>query len=226
MSRTLSNVSSKYGAPMGRPNHIADSSAPVIFEVQRLRWIDGDYDQGGAYWGQSVKGVNIFWAYSEESEDELFIRAKDLTEAKSEILETFPAATFADTSNLESFLSSYIEAALWSTTNSRYYDNPEDESENLDDSGYDLAPETESAMRADCADFLRAYLDLISQAMEAKPGYSIEQAGHDFWLTRNGHGVGFWDRGLGAIGDELTEAAHGDGGRDLYVGDDDLIYQG
>ena len=22
----------------------------------------------------------------------------------------------------------------------------------------------------------------------------IEQAGHDFWLTRNGHGAGFWDR--------------------------------
>ena len=23
---------------------------------------------------------------------------------------------------------------------------------------------------------------------------NIVQAGHDFWLTRNGHGVGFWDR--------------------------------
>ena len=23
---------------------------------------------------------------------------------------------------------------------------------------------------------------------------SIEQAGYDFWLTRNGHGTGFWDR--------------------------------
>ena len=22
----------------------------------------------------------------------------------------------------------------------------------------------------------------------------IEQAGHDFWLTRNGHGTGFWDK--------------------------------
>lgn len=22
----------------------------------------------------------------------------------------------------------------------------------------------------------------------------IEQAGHDFWFTRNGHGTGFWDR--------------------------------
>ena len=23
---------------------------------------------------------------------------------------------------------------------------------------------------------------------------NIEQAGHDFWLSRNGHGTGFWDR--------------------------------
>ncbi len=31
------------------------------------------------------------------------------------------------------------------------------------------------------------------------------QAGHDFWLTRNGHGAGFWDRGLGKTGDKLTK---------------------
>jgi hypothetical protein len=24
--------------------------------------------------------------------------------------------------------------------------------------------------------------------------YSAEQVGHDLWLTRNGHGAGFWDR--------------------------------
>ena len=24
---------------------------------------------------------------------------------------------------------------------------------------------------------------------------NLEQAGHDFWFSRNGHGVGFWERG-------------------------------
>jgi len=33
-----------------------------------------------------------------------------------------------------------------------------------------------------------------------------EQAGHDFALTRNDHGTGFWDRGLGAQGDRLSKA--------------------
>lgn len=32
-----------------------------------------------------------------------------------------------------------------------------------------------------------------------------EMIGHDFWLTRNGHGAGFWDRGLGDVGIKLTE---------------------
>jgi hypothetical protein len=38
--------------------------------------------------------------------------------------------------------------------------------------------------------------------------------GHDFYLTRNGHGTGFWDRGYGERGKRLTDAAHtfGDAG--------------
>lgn len=38
-------------------------------------------------------------------------------------------------------------------------------------------------------------------------GLSPDQAGHDFWLTRNGHGAGYYDRGLGTVGDRLTAAA-------------------
>lgn len=34
-------------------------------------------------------------------------------------------------------------------------------------------------------------------------GYSPEQVGYDLWLTRNRHGVGFADRGLGELGTEL-----------------------
>lgn len=34
----------------------------------------------------------------------------------------------------------------------------------------------------------------------------VEQIGHDYVLTTGGHGAGFWDRGLGELGDKLTEA--------------------
>lgn len=40
-------------------------------------------------------------------------------------------------------------------------------------------------------------------------GLDASQTGHDFILTANGHGCGFWDRGLGEIGDRLTEATRG-----------------
>ncbi len=45
----------------------------------------------------------------------------------------------------------------------------------------------------------------------------LEEAGHDFWLTRNGHGAGFFDGAWGKAGDRLTKAAHTWGEVYLYV---------
>ena len=47
--------------------------------------------------------------------------------------------------------------------------------------------------------------------------------GVDFWLTRNGHGVGFWDRGLGAVGSRLSAAASVFNCVDVYRSDDGEI---
>ena len=55
-------------------------------------------------------------------------------------------------------------------------------------------------------------------------GLTPEQIGHDFWLTRNGHGTGFWDRGLDDQGDALTTLCKIFGEQDAYEGDDGLIY--
>lgn len=49
----------------------------------------------------------------------------------------------------------------------------------------------------------------------------FEQHGHDFALTRNHHGAGFWDRGYGDMGDTLTEAAQTYGEAHLIVSADD-----
>lgn len=55
-------------------------------------------------------------------------------------------------------------------------------------------------------------------------GIDDEQVGHDFVLTRNGHGAGFWDRGHGERGDRLTAACKPYGELDAYVGDDGRVY--
>ena len=113
----------------------------------------------------------------------------------------------------------YMECALWASTN----DNgvPLDRTLTIDD----IAPEARIVMLGDVHDFLAAcWGDTWDDFSIDLTGITAEQFGHDFWLTRNRHGAGFWDRGLGARGDALTELAHPYGESDLYVGDDGKVY--
>lgn len=88
---------------------------------------------------------------------------------------------------------------------------------------WNLPDETKQKAINDCAKFETENHIELTEAYE-KFSYSKEQAGTDFWLTRNGHGAGFWDRNLGTIGDDLTEACKAFGETDLYSGDDNLLY--
>lgn len=99
----------------------------------------------------------------------------------------------------------YIKAAFFTNTEGSReagtYD-PENGSALPEEVGYDdLAPSALDTIMADCAAFAEQAADLLAQAEER--GYDAERAGHDFWLTRNGHGAGFWDRDeLGLTGDD------------------------
>lgn len=63
--------------------------------------------------------------------------------------------------------------------------------------------------------------------LELMPGDRVqERAGVDFYLTRNGHGAGFWDGDWPEpFGTQLTTLAKGFGEFDLYVGDDGKVYR-
>ena len=52
--------------------------------------------------------------------------------------------------------------------------------------GAELTPLSKARAINACSNFFEAYKEEIGDA--------VEQAGHDFWLTRQGHGTGFWDR--------------------------------
>lgn len=77
--------------------------------------------------------------------------------------------------------------------------------------------------KSDCADFESLIGDDAIEFMSA-PRFNGESLGHDFFLTRNHHGAGFWDRGLGNLGERLTKAAHTFGSIDAYLGDDGFLY--
>ena len=116
---------------------------------------------------------------------------------------------------MDRFTIAYTEAALWSST-----DNSDDSGGNPLDDNYgidDLAPETIQSIIEDCQAFQNEHFEDIAN--------DLERAGHDFWLTRNGHGAGFWDGDWDEeIGDRLTKASDAYGSVDLYVGDDGRIY--
>ena len=116
---------------------------------------------------------------------------------------------------MDQFTQAYIEAALWSTN-----DESDESGGNPLDDNYgpeDIAPDTLAEMVADCKRFQEENADDI----DGRDG----QAGYDFWMTRNGHGVGFWETPDWPedSGSRLTEASEVFGEVYLYVGDNGRI---
>jgi hypothetical protein len=166
---------------------------------------------------------------------------------------------------VNTFLSAYIQTALWSSTEYAYGECPccgkrallnrlpEPEFDQVPmcsapgcgvpnrdcqpdpmDSNYsenDLAPETLAKMSSDCDKFLADNSATIQAAIdtgEVKCGPDFDEwgrAGHDFWLTREGHGAGFWDGDWPEpMATALTAAAKSFGERPPYAGDDGRLY--
>ena len=135
----------------------------------------------------------------------------------------------------------YIQTALWSSTDDN--DNPLDDNHDIDD----LAPITKLTLERELNQFFKLLeitqvTDPALSQGELQHGlatglsctqslYDVvteftddEHIAHDFWLTRNHHGAGFWDGDYGSYGDQLTAIAETFSEVDLYVGDDGLIY--
>lgn len=100
---------------------------------------------------------------------------------------------------MDEFTEAYLRAALWSSTDET---NPEGGGEPLDKNyGFDdIDAETLVEMAVDCREFQamvktfpRTIRDANVASQTAQEYSCHARAGHDFWLTRNGHGAGFWD---------------------------------
>ncbi len=101
--------------------------------------------------------------------------------------------------SLDAFTRAYVEAALWSTNDESDERGGEPMDSNYD--AWDISPGTLAEMSADCAKFqAENAADLAHR--------DAGQGGHDFWLTRNHHGCGFWDGDWPEeAGERLTDAA-------------------
>jgi hypothetical protein len=124
---------------------------------------------------------------------------------------------------LDRIINGYITTALWAETDQS---DPDTGGEPLNDNygPGDLSEDFMRQAREDCA----AMADTadLKTYLQYQDAFSF---GHDFWLTRNGHGAGFWDRWhdggeLEALGRRLTDMAKPFGEVNLYVGEDGKIH--
>lgn len=116
-------------------------------------------------------------------------------------------------SDTNEFVLQYIHTMLWQASDQA--GAPLDR----DFTATDFSDDANRTMRADCEDFLTDHVRSMIDSAVRSHGYDYGAAGHDFALTRNGHGAGFWDRGLGGVGEELTALARPYGSQDVYEGD-------
>ena len=126
---------------------------------------------------------------------------------------------------LDEFTEAYIDCALWSTNDES---TPEGGVPFDDNYGYgDIDDDTLRAMIVDCEKFQRENCcDIAYENCFYRTDCSVEShAGHNFWLTRNGHGAGFWDDDWEeAAGERMTKSSKAFGEFNLCLGDDGKIY--
>jgi hypothetical protein len=132
---------------------------------------------------------------------------------------TMPIGETETWESLDSFAQGYFEAMFFTDCTS---DAPELEHATFDD----IAPDTMAQAIAECARFQTVNAALLEEAYSRD--YDATQAGRDFWFTRNGCGVGFWDReplAAHGLNDRLSDACTKQfSQRDTYRGDDGKVY--
>jgi hypothetical protein len=202
---------------------VADHDEAIAFLMR-----DGNLGVPGGRYGRNTKEcAEVAWrveqAVSAETGEPITRESLDSTmgmvvngnDDVQYVLDTY-ATDDADQDDVppvpEAVFDGYQTAALWSGT--------DEDGDPLDRNFTvaDIDEESAAEVSDEVADFWRK-----AQSRGLTGGWTPEQFGHDFHLTRNGHGSGFWDRGH-PHGDELTEMAHTYGEKDLVLGDDEKLH--
>lgn len=88
LARPANKGCSSRGAQMGRRNQ--RQGHPERLHLQRVQFVDGDYDTGGAYWGGGRDTLPLWCAFSpDDTTNEepimIFVRARNREEAKIKV---------------------------------------------------------------------------------------------------------------------------------------------
>lgn len=110
----------------------------------------------------------------------------------------------------DTFFKSYIETALWASSDINNDENDDSSLENQNYSIDDFDEKSLDSLHKDCVSFFSNNFEMI------KDNPSL--AGHDFFLTQNRHGAGFWDGDWPKeVGEKLTKESHNYGEVNFWV---------
>lgn len=140
--------------------------------------------------------------------------------------------------SVESFIEGYIDALLWSESAcarwsdslGRYvpdesetgeYESGDSSFESLNFDRSDLSVSALRDIEIDCKEF---YEENSALWNNEKDEDRDDYAGHNFLLTRNGHGSGFWDGDYPISGDALSERSRVYGETSAMLNGDGEIY--
>ena len=131
--------------------------------------------------------------------------------------ETTHIKTTPSESYIKEFTDQYFATLLWAEGD----EEADPKGGEFFDQNYgveDIDAATVESHKAECVHF-------VHLAWEDIEDLKASTAGHDFWLTRQGHGAGFWDGGYEEeVGERLTELSKRFGSGDCVIGDDGTIY--
>ena len=181
----LGDVSSRYGAPMGR------SSSPVHGNVtlEQVRLDSGGYDTGGAYWGTGEP----LWLAEDEDGNQEFLRARDRAAAQAKLSHVTIVRGSSERQNEESKLDAEGTLAQLLEMEAESAEIPADYWAQLE-----VTPELSAAAVAYENDLWGALSELVRKHPpkgDADANVLMEEgdAPYNVFMTLGGHGVGIWD---------------------------------
>lgn len=134
--------------------------------------------------------------------------------------------------HVKEFIDAYATSVVWTA----HVTDDEGEVWFIDELPYDTDDDlgdvthrikTDPRVIQDCERFIADNHDTLQALIEdgSCPGWDYH--GHDFHLTRDHHGAGFWDRGYGEAGDLLTQLAeeYGENSHEFWLEDNTINWE-
>lgn len=202
-----SNQSNQYWASISRPPYLP-TSGPDLIDADQL--VDVVIDE----WSRSC-GDPVDPAAPDAVPVSVLAEIRDRTADRRPFTVELPDGYVFDAEpadpepygadDVAEFADGYVDGILWANT----YASDGADPEPSDPDPAELSPRVLAELIDDARTFATDpdVAELLARAAMIDPSYTPMSAGIDYALTRNGHGAGYWDRGLGDVGNELSEHA-------------------